>query len=98
MTMGLPSRFDTPSAAARAIRSLAPPGAKGTTHLMGWSGHSARAANAASAQERMRSRLATLRMGSSAGVMHDYHKSPLTIAMLHGSIGSSQREDVFPDP
>jgi len=35
-------------------------------------------------------------MGSSVGAITDYPKSPLTAAMLHGSIGSSQPEDVFP--
>src|SRR6516225_10127286 len=41
MMTGLPRRLETASAAARAIRSLAPPGPKGTTHLIAWSGQSA---------------------------------------------------------
>ena len=43
ITIGCPSRFPTTSAAARAMRSLAPPGPKGTTHLIGRSGQSASA-------------------------------------------------------
>src|SRR5258705_5927953 len=41
MTMGCPRRLPTASAAARAMRSFAPPGPKGTTHLTGRSGQSA---------------------------------------------------------
>src|SRR6185312_13606049 len=44
ITTGCPMRLETPSAAARAMRSFAPPGAKGTIHRIGRSGHSARAA------------------------------------------------------
>src|SRR6266704_2788874 len=43
MTTGCPRRFVTPSAAARAMRSFAPPGAKGTIRCTGCSGHCARA-------------------------------------------------------
>src|ERR1700682_5144692 len=48
MTMGWPRRFERVSAAARAMRSLAPPGPNGTTHLIAWSGQSARATPEAS--------------------------------------------------
>src|SRR5258706_15957285 len=41
ITTGCLIRFDTPSAAARAMRSFAPPGEDGTIHLTGRSGHSA---------------------------------------------------------
>src|SRR6185295_19342156 len=46
MTTGWPSRLLTASAAARAMRSLAPPGPNGTTQRIGWSGQSARTAPA----------------------------------------------------
>src|SRR5450631_4632872 len=43
ITTGCLIRFDTPSAAARAMRSFAPPAEKGTTHFTTCSGQSARA-------------------------------------------------------
>src|SRR5215475_10774418 len=45
-------RLLTPSAAKRAIRSLAPPGPKPTTQRMGRSGHSARAGSTAATHAR----------------------------------------------
>src|SRR5262245_9007004 len=47
MTTGWRRRLATPSAAARAIRALAPPGANVTTHLIGRSGQTASAGRTA---------------------------------------------------
>src|SRR2546422_169125 len=49
---GCPSCLRPPSAAARAMRSWAPPAEKGATNLIGWSGHAATCAAAGHADIR----------------------------------------------
>src|SRR5690349_14991660 len=62
-TMGWPSALEAPSAAARAIRSLAPPAEKGTTRRIGLAGQACAAAPLAARRAARPARRARRREG-----------------------------------
>src|SRR4051812_43583100 len=66
ITTGWPMRFERPSAPARPMRSLAPPGENGTIHFTGRSGQSAWASVMAKAAQAAAKRARCL-IGSSFG-------------------------------
>src|SRR6185312_9552850 len=89
ITTGWPMRFETPSAAARAMRSFAPPGANGTIQRTGRSGHSACAPSVAKART-AKSMRAIEPMKISCREASISPWKGLTTPLLHGSIRPSR--------